>query len=118
MIYEFYTAIFFFVFVMVLSSVLIILSDFLVEDVYDSNKNAVYECGFQPIDLNLQQFDVKFYVVGLLFLIFDVEIAFFLPLISSGHSFICYNTFIAVLFVNCFFLTFVYEWKNDFLDWS
>jgi len=108
-IYEFYTAIFFFVIVIVISALLIILSDFLVEDVYDSNKNAVYECGFQPIDLNLQQFDVKFYVVGLLFLIFDVEIAFFLPLISSGHSFICYNTFIAVLFVNCFFLTFVYE---------
>ena len=109
MIYEFYTAIFFFVIVIVISALLIVLSDFLIEDVYDSSKNAVYVCGFQHIDLKLQKIDVKLNVFGILFLIFYVEIAFFLPLISSGHAFTCYNAFVAVLFVNCFFLTFVYE---------
>jgi len=98
--------------------VLIFLSDFLVEEEHHASKTAVYECGFQPIDLNLQQFDVKFYIVGLLFLVFDVEVAFLLPLISSGHVFTCYTMFVSIMFINCFFLTFVYEWKNNFLNWN
>lgn len=109
MIYEFYFSLFFIFIAAIISLLLIVASDFLVEEIHDASKTSVYECGFQPIDLNLQQFDVKFYVVGLLFLVFDVEIAFFLPLISSGHAFTCYIMFAAIMFINCFFLTFLYE---------
>jgi len=118
LIYEFYFSIFFIFIAAIISALLVAVSDLLIEEIYDANKASVYECGFQPIDLNLQQFEVRFYVVGLLFLVFDVEIAFFLPLISSGHAFTCYIMFISIVFINCFFITFLYEWKNNFLNWS
>lgn len=118
MIYEFYLSIIFIFVVLIISMALILVSDAIIEEVYDASKASVYECGFQPIDMDLQQFDVKFYIVGLLFLVFDVEIAFFLPLFSVGYSLLYYSILVAVIFINCFFVTFIYEWRNKFLDWG
>jgi len=84
----------------------------------DFSKRSPYECGFQPFDNNIQQFDIKYYLVALLFLLFDIETIFLIPfvnIINTGSLFIFYNIifFLLTLFIGLF-----YEWKNNFLDWE
>ena len=109
MIYQFYASVILFIVASLLSFLLIFVNSILVVGVRDVNKSSTYECGFQPIDLNLQQFDVKFYIVGLLFLLFDVEILFLLPFFNV-INFIDFKTFITfLLFMFLFLITFIYE---------
>lgn len=118
MIYEYYSSLFFITLVILISLLLTSINDLLVEEQYDTEKNSAYECGFQPIDLNLQQFDIKYYVVGLLFLIFDVEIAFLIPFINIIHAINLFIFFNFMFFMLCFFIALLYEWKNGYLDWE
>ena len=87
----------------------------------DREKSSSYECGFEPFEDARTNFDVHFYIVGILFLIFDLEIAFLYPWI---YSVLYYNIFFSVNLVGVlFFLSilaigFVYEWKKQALTWS
>jgi NADH-quinone oxidoreductase subunit A len=87
----------------------------------DREKGSSYECGFEPFEDARTNFDVHFYIVGILFLIFDLEIAFLYPWI---YSVVYNNTFYQVNLVCLFFfltilgLGFVYEWKKKALNWS
>ena len=107
MIYEFFDSIIFSIIAILLSFFIVSLNDLFVEESYDTEKSSAYECGFQPIDLNLQQFDVKFYVVGLLFLIFDIETVFLLPYMSVSHMLNVNSFFCLFFFVLCFYVTFI-----------
>jgi len=84
----------------------------------DVNKNAAYECGFEAFADARIKFDVRFYLVSILFIIFDLEIAFLFPwAITLGHTgvfgFVSMVIFLAVLTVG-----FLYEWKKGALDWE
>jgi len=84
----------------------------------DVNKNAAYECGFDAFDDARSKFDVRFYLVAILFIIFDLEIAFLFPwAISLGDiglfGFWSMMTFLGVLTVG-----FIYEWNKGALDWE
>ena len=84
----------------------------------DSEKVSAYECGFEAFDDARSQFDVRFYLVAILFIIFDLEIAFLFPwAISLGTigmlGFWSMVAFLAVLTVG-----FVYEWKKGALEWE
>lgn len=84
----------------------------------DVEKNAPYECGFAPFADTRGKFDVRFYLVSILFIIFDLEIAFLFPwAVSLGQigvvGFWSMMIFLAVLTVG-----FVYEWKKGALDWE
>lgn len=84
----------------------------------DSEKNSAYECGFDAFTDTRGKFDVRFYLVCLLFIIFDLEIAFLFPwAISLGDigmfGFWSMMVFLAVLTVG-----FVYEWKKGALEWE
>lgn len=84
----------------------------------DPEKNSAYECGFDAFSDARNKFDVRFYLVSLLFIIFDLEIAFLFPwAISLGHigvfGFWSMMTFLGVLTVG-----FIYEWKKGALDWE
>ncbi|MCL4120475.1 UNVERIFIED_CONTAM: hypothetical protein GTU68_065752 [Idotea baltica] len=69
-----------FIFVCLLLSLLIfILSYFLGEQKYDSQKLSAYECGFQPFEDTKSKFNIKFYLVAILFIIFDLEVVFLFP---------------------------------------
>ena len=84
----------------------------------DPEKLSAYECGFEAFDDSRMEFDVRFYLVAILFIIFDLEIAFLFPwAISLGNigllGFISMMIFLFILTVG-----FVYEWKKGALDWE
>lgn len=84
----------------------------------DFNKKSPYECGFKPFDSSLQQFDIKYYIVALLFLIFDVETLFLIPyitILNYSNLYVFYNVFFFLLVL---FVGLLYEWKNNFLEWE
>jgi NADH-quinone oxidoreductase subunit A len=84
----------------------------------DPEKNSVYECGFNAFDDARMKFDVRFYLVSILFIIFDLEIAFLFPwAVAFGDmsmaAFWSMMLFLAVLTVG-----FAYEWKKGALEWE
>ena len=84
----------------------------------DNEKLSAYECGFEAFDDARGRFDVRFYLVAILFIIFDLEIAFLFPwAISLGKigflGFISMMIFLVILTVG-----FIYEWKKGALDWE
>jgi NADH-quinone oxidoreductase subunit A len=84
----------------------------------DSEKLSAYECGFEPFDDTRHKFDVRFYLVAILFIIFDLEIAFLFPwAVSLGEigllGFWSMVTFLGVLTIGL-----IYEWKKGALDWE
>ena len=84
----------------------------------DPEKVSAYECGFNAFDDARMKFDVRFYLVSILFIIFDLEIAFLFPwAVAFGDmsmtAFWSMMTFLAVLTVS-----FAYEWKKGALEWE
>ena len=84
----------------------------------DAAKNAPYECGFDAFDDARMKFDVRYYLVAILFVLFDLEVAFLFPwaVVVRDAGFLGLGaalTFLAVLTVG-----FVYEWKKGALDWE
>lgn len=81
-----------------------------------------YECGFEPFGEDAHgQFEVHFYIVGILFLVFDLEIVFLFPWLFSfveNTSFFVYNFFSVFVFLLLLGVGFVYEWSTGVLDWS
>lgn len=84
----------------------------------DSEKLSQYECGFEPFDeATRHPFDVHFYVVGILFLIFDVEIALLFPWILGLKSSSWFGFFTMVIFLSILTVGFFYEWHRGALVW-
>ena len=84
----------------------------------DEAKNSPYECGFEAFEDARMKFDVRYYLVALLFILFDLELAFLLPwAVALGDvglaGFVAVLIFLAVLVVG-----FAYEWKKGALDWE
>ena len=84
----------------------------------DSEKLSAYECGFNAFDDARMKFDVRFYLVAILFIIFDLEVAFLFPwAVSFGgigwFGFLSMMVFLAILTVG-----FIYEWKKGALEWQ
>jgi len=84
----------------------------------DDAKNSPYECGFEAFEDARMKFDVRYYLVAILFILFDLEIAFLLPWAVALQDvgvvgFVAVLIFLAVLVVG-----FVYEWKKGALDWE
>ena len=78
----------------------------------DTEKLSPYECGFAPFDDARMKFDVRFYLVAILFIIFDLEVAFLFPwAVSFGHlgwfGFVSMSIFLGILTIG-----FIYEWKK------
>ena len=84
----------------------------------DSEKVSPYECGFEAFDDSRMQFDVRFYLVAILFIIFDLEIAFLFPwAISLGNiGLLGFSSMMIFLFILT--IGFIYEWKKGALDWE
>ena len=84
----------------------------------DEAKNSPYECGFEAFEDARMKFDVRYYLVAILFILFDLELAFLIPwavaLDDVGLTgFVAVLVFLAVLVVG-----FAYEWKKGALDWE
>ena len=84
----------------------------------DPEKLSAYECGFEAFDDSRMEFDVRFYLVAILFIIFDLEIAFLFPwAISLGNiGLLGFTSMMIFLFILT--IGFIYEWKKGALDWE
>ena len=84
----------------------------------DPEKLSAYECGFEPFNDSRMEFDVRFYLVAILFIIFDLEIAFLFPwAISLGNiGILGFTSMMIFLFILT--IGFIYEWKKGALDWE
>jgi NADH-quinone oxidoreductase subunit A len=84
----------------------------------DSDKLSAYECGFDPFDDARGKFDVRFYLVAILFIIFDLEVAFLFPWAITLGEIGVYGFWSMVVFLGVLTIGFIYEWKKGALEWE
>jgi NADH-quinone oxidoreductase subunit A len=84
----------------------------------DSEKLSPYECGFEPFDDSRGRFDVRFYLVALLFIIFDLEVAFLFPWAVSLGDIGLFGFWSMVFFLVILTVGFIYEWRKGALEWE
>ncbi len=84
----------------------------------NSEKLSPYECGFEAFEDSRMKFDVRYYLVAILFIIFDLEIAFLFPWAVVLDQIGLFGFFAMVLFLGILVVGFVYEWKKGALEWE
>ena len=84
----------------------------------DAAKLSPYECGFEAFSDARMKFDVRFYLVAILFIIFDLEIAFLFPWAISLKDIGLYGFFSMMLFLAILTVGFIYEWRKGALEWE
>ena len=84
----------------------------------DPEKLSAYECGFEPFNDSRMEFDIRFYLVAILFIIFDLEIAFLFPWAISLGKIGLLGFFSMMIFLVILTVGFIYEWKKGALDWD
>ena len=84
----------------------------------DSEKNSPYECGFEAFEDTRSKFDVRYYLVAILFIIFDLEIAFFIPWALVLDQIGVVGLVAIFIFVIELIVGFVYAWKKGALEWE
>ena len=84
----------------------------------DPEKLSAYECGFEAFGDSRMEFDVRFYLVAILFIIFDLEIAFLFPWAISLGQIGIVGFWSMILFLFILSVGFIYEWKKGALDWE
>ncbi|MEM6535098.1 MAG: NADH-quinone oxidoreductase subunit A [Pseudomonadota bacterium] len=83
----------------------------------DPEKNSAYECGFNAFDDARMKFDVRFYLVAILFIIFDLEVAFLFPWAVSLGAIGVFGFWSMVIFLAVLTIGFIYEWRRGALEW-
>ena len=122
MIYNFlseYLSIIIFLFIALILSVGFIVVNFLASpNNPDPEKLSAYECGFEAFDDSRMEFDVRFYLVAILFIIFDLEIAFLFPWSISLGNIGVRGFWSMMIFLGTLTIGFIYEWKKGALEWE
>ena len=101
-----------------LSAVIVIASLVLAKQNPDTEKLSAYECGFPAFEDARIKFDVRFYLVAILFIIFDLEVAFLFPWAVALGDVGTLGFFSMVVFLGILTVGFVYEWKKGALEWE
>jgi len=122
MIYNFltdYLSIIIFLFLALILSIGFILINFISSPKNpDPEKLSAYECGFDAFDDSRMEFDVRFYLVAILFIIFDLEIAFLFPWAITLGTIGIFGFWSMMLFLAILTIGFIYEWKKGALEWE
>lgn len=84
----------------------------------DNEKLSQYECGFAPFGDARGKFDVRFYLVAILFIIFDLEVAFLFPWAVALKDIGAFGFWSMMLFLGILTIGFIYEWKKGALEWE
>jgi NADH-quinone oxidoreductase subunit A len=84
----------------------------------DSAKLSPYECGFEAFEDSRMKFDVRFYLVAILFIIFDLEIAFLFPWAVVLEDLGAFGFWAMFVFLGILVIGFIYEWKNGAMEWE
>ena len=84
----------------------------------DSEKNSPYECGFEAFEDARMKFDVRYYLVAILFILFDLEIAFLFPWAVAFKDVGLFGFWSMILFLGVLTVGFIYEWRKGALEWD
>ena len=84
----------------------------------DTAKNSPYECGFEAFEDARMKFDVRYYLVAILFILFDLEIAFLFPWAVTLNEIGAFGFWSMMIFLAILVVGFVYEWKKGALEWE
>jgi NADH-quinone oxidoreductase subunit A len=101
-----------------LSAVIVIASMIVARQHPDSEKLSAYECGFEAFGDARMQFDVRFYLVAILFIIFDLEVAFLFPWSVTLADNGAFGFWSMMVFLGVLTVGFIYEWKKGALEWE
>ena len=122
MIYNFlsdYLSIIIFLFIALFLSIGFIIINFLASPSNpDPEKLSAYECGFEAFDDSRMEFDVRFYLVAILFIIFDLEVAFLFPWAVALSDIGLFGFISMMIFLFILTIGFIYEWKKGALEWD
>jgi NADH-quinone oxidoreductase subunit A len=103
---------------LVMGIILPMLGFFLGKREPDPEKNSPYECGFEAFDDARMKFDVRYYLVAILFIIFDLEIAFLFPWAIVFKDIGLFGFISMMIFLTILIIGFIYEWKRGALEWE
>ncbi len=84
----------------------------------DKEKLSPYECGFEAFEDSRMKFDVRYYLVAILFILFDLEIAFLFPWAIVLESIGLFGFIAMLIFLSILVVGFIYEWKKGALEWE
>jgi len=101
-----------------ISAVLLIVPFIVAYKQPDSEKLSAYECGFTAFDDARMKFDVRFYLVAILFIIFDLEVTFLFPWAVAFGELGVYGYWSMMVFLGVLTIGFIYEWRKGALEWD
>ena len=101
-----------------LASLILLATYILARQHPDTEKLSPYECGFEPFEDARGRFDVRFYLVAILFIIFDLEVAFLFPWAVSLGNIGVFGFWSMMIFLGVLTIGFIYEWKKGALEWE
>nr|YP_010620155.1 NADH dehydrogenase subunit 3 [Herposiphonia versicolor]WAX04191.1 NADH dehydrogenase subunit 3 [Herposiphonia versicolor] len=116
--FEYFLILSFFLIALILSIFLFFLSYIIISQKSDQEKLSAYECGFNPFEDARLTFDIRFYLVAILFLIFDLEISFLFPWIIALNSLNFFVFWSMIFFLFILTIGFIYEWFKGALEWE
>jgi NADH-quinone oxidoreductase subunit A len=102
----------------VLSFIMIIIPTLFAAHKPDKEKVSPYECGFDPFQDSRIEFDVRFYLVAILFIIFDLEVIFLFPWAITLGKIGAFGFWSMMIFLGLLTIGFIYEWKKGALEWE
>ncbi|MEM6338945.1 MAG: NADH-quinone oxidoreductase subunit A [Pseudomonadota bacterium] len=100
------------------SVIVMVLPKILAKETPQKDKLSGYECGFEPFDDARIKFDIRFYLVAILFIIFDLEVAFLIPWAINLSTIGQFGFWSMMVFLLVLTVGFIYEWKKGALDWE
>lgn len=115
---EYIYIVYFFIISVILALIIFFLSYFLIPKTITFDKLSAYECGFDPFGDARTKFDVRFYLVALLFIIFDLEITFLFPWSVSLRYVGAFGFWLMWFFLFVLTIGFMYEWQKGALEWE
>lgn len=115
---EYYHIAIFLVLAIVISVILALLPRFLAKHKYQKDKLSPYECGFEPEGGVGVKFHIRFYLVAILFIVFDLEVAYLIPWAVNLGKIGWLGFFSMMFFMFLLIVGFIYEWKKGALEWE
>ena len=115
---EYLIILLFIIFSLILGSIILGLSYFIAIQTPDSEKLSAYECGFEPFEDARNKFDVRFYIVAILFIIFDIEVVYLFPWSVSLYATGNQGFWAMMIFLIILIIGFIYEVAKGALDWQ
>lgn len=118
LVFDYKLILIYFFFSIIFALIIYLLSYLLITQEFIFNKLSPYECGFEPYSDSRFNFDIRFYLVAILFLVFDLELSFLIPWCVVLRSINYFGFDIMLWFIYFLTIGFVYEWIKGALEWK